>query len=223
VIASRTPASPWRYSPTSSKSESRAKATKGKAGTAGVTGPVRRSTTGTGLRVGVSGAGLTATSEFMDATGRRDAHRIQSLCSANSFSALGSARGTSAMLHPGVVDGLTASLAGRENGDSRRDGTDIPIIAVAGGGSGKLPRAAMRFNGDRREDAWRAPTRNTLGTMGSNPIRQCSHLSSGDGLGIQQPGSITLATRAKVKGQSGRARDRAMCPAVARSFSRRVA
>jgi len=52
--------------------ESRAKATKGKAGQAGVTGPVRRSTAGTGLRVGVSGAGLTATSEFMDVTVRRD-------------------------------------------------------------------------------------------------------------------------------------------------------
>lgn len=46
--------------------------------------------------------------------------------------------------------------------------------------------------------------------------------SSGDGLGIQQPGSNTLATRAKVKGQSGRADDSAMCPAVARSFSGRA-
>ncbi len=45
--------------------------------------------------------------------------------SANSFSFIGSARGTSAMLHPGVVDGLTASLAGRESGDSRRDGTQF--------------------------------------------------------------------------------------------------
>lgn len=40
--------------------------------------------------------------------------------------------------------------------------------------------------------------------------------SSGDGLGIHQPGSITRGTRAKVKTPSGRARDRAMCPAVAR-------
>lgn len=42
--------------------------------------------------------------------------------------------------------------------------------------------------------------------------------SSGDGLGIHQPGSITRGTRAKVKTPSGRARERAMCPAVARSF-----
>ena len=48
--------------------QSQAKATEGKAGMAGVTGPVRRSTAGTGLQVGESGAALTATSEFMDVT-----------------------------------------------------------------------------------------------------------------------------------------------------------
>jgi hypothetical protein len=51
-----------------------AKATKGKAGTAGVNGPVRRSTAGTGLRVGEVSADLPATSEIMDATARRDEH-----------------------------------------------------------------------------------------------------------------------------------------------------
>ncbi len=53
--------------------ESQAKATKGKAGTAGAQGPVRQTTAGTGLRVGVSGAGLTTTSEFMDVTGGESA------------------------------------------------------------------------------------------------------------------------------------------------------
>lgn len=48
--------------------ESRAKATKGKAGTAGITGPVRRSTAGTGLLVGEADAARPATSEIMDAT-----------------------------------------------------------------------------------------------------------------------------------------------------------
>lgn len=48
--------------------ESQAKATEGNAGMAGVTGAVRRSTAGTGLRVGESGVDLTATSEFMDVT-----------------------------------------------------------------------------------------------------------------------------------------------------------
>ena len=45
-----------------------AKATKGKAGTAVVKGHVRRSTAGTGLRVGAAGAVQPATSEIMDAT-----------------------------------------------------------------------------------------------------------------------------------------------------------
>ena len=47
--------------------------------------------------------------------------------------------------------------------------------------------------------------------------------SSGGGLGIQEPGSITRGTRAKVKTPSGRARDRAMCPAAARSIQGRAA
>ena len=52
-----------------------AKATKGKAGTAGVKGPVRRSSAGTGLRVGEAVAVQPATSEIKDATGRRDVHQ----------------------------------------------------------------------------------------------------------------------------------------------------
>lgn len=103
--------------------QSRAKATRGKAGTAVVTGHVRRSTAGTGLRVGEAIAVWPATSEFMDVTGRRDAR----------------------LFH-----------------------------------------------------------------------------TSGDGLGIQQPGSMTWGTKAKVQTPSGRADDSAMCPAVARN-DRRVA
>lgn len=48
-------------------------------------------------------------------------------------------------------------------------------------------------------------------------------LSSGDGLGIHQPGSMTRGTRAKVQTPSGRARLRAMCPAVARFNQGRAA
>lgn len=47
-----------------------AKATKGKTGTAGSQAPVRRSTAGTGLRVGEAVAVQPATSEIMDATSR---------------------------------------------------------------------------------------------------------------------------------------------------------
>lgn len=52
--------------------QSRAKATEGKAGMAGGQDPVRRSTAGTGLRVGVADAVQPATSEIMDATAGRD-------------------------------------------------------------------------------------------------------------------------------------------------------
>jgi hypothetical protein len=41
--------------------------------------------------------------------------------------------------------------------------------------------------------------------------------SSGDGLGILQPGSMTRGDRFAMTAPSGRARDRAICPAVARS------
>jgi hypothetical protein len=49
-----------------------AKATKGKAGTAGINGPVRRSTAGTVLRVGEAVAVRPATYEVMDVTAGRD-------------------------------------------------------------------------------------------------------------------------------------------------------
>lgn len=100
--------------------ESRAKATKGKAGMAGVKGssPVRRSTAGTGLRVG-------------------------------------------------EVARTTAVVVG----DTSREGTLVEF-------------------------------------------------SSGDGLGIHEPGSITSGGVFIATARSGRARDRAMCPAVARCFSR---
>lgn len=39
------------------------------------------------------------------------------LCQCHSFSDIGSARGTSAMLQPGAVDGTTANLAGQASGD----------------------------------------------------------------------------------------------------------
>lgn len=48
--------------------QSRAKATKGKVGMAGVKDPVRRSSTGTGLQVGEAVAVQPATSEIMDVT-----------------------------------------------------------------------------------------------------------------------------------------------------------
>jgi hypothetical protein len=43
--------------------------------------------------------------------------------------------------------------------------------------------------------------------------------SSGRGLGIHQPGSNTRGGRSATPAPSGRARDRAKCPAAARSSS----
>lgn len=45
----------------------------------------------------------------------------------------------------------------------------------------------------------------------------CDSPSSGDGLGIHQPGSNTRGGFFTATAPSGRARDRAKCPAVARS------
>lgn len=48
-----------------------------------------------------------------------------------------------------------------------------------------------------------------------------SESSSGDGLGIHQPGSMTRGFAIVLQSPSGRARDRAICPAVARFIDRR--
>jgi len=118
----------------------------------------------------VTGRSVTATSE----NGRdRAERRSPSFSCAETTSGIGSARGTSAMLHPGVVDGPTT-------------------LALQAG---------------------------TVVTAGET----APNSSSGDGLGIHQPRSMTRGTRAKVKTPSGRARDRAMCPAVARFVDRRAA
>ena len=47
--------------------------------------------------------------------------------------------------------------------------------------------------------------------------------SSGGGLGIHEPGSNTRGFASRRQSPSGRARDRAICPAVARSIARRAA
>jgi hypothetical protein len=56
-------------------------------------------------------------------------------------------------------------------------------------------------------------------------MRRClinSNFSSGDGLGNHQPGSMTCGFASRRQPASGRARDRAICPAVARFTSGRV-
>jgi hypothetical protein len=73
--------------------------------------------------------------------------------------------------------------------------------------------AAKRLiNVDLRSRVWVGPSV----TRTSSPLR-CNS-SSGGGLGIQQPGSMTWGDRYAMPAPSGRARDRAICPAAARSL-----
>lgn len=80
--------------------QSRAKATDGKAGMAGATGPVRRSSAGTGLRVGEASADLPTTSEIMDVTAGETAQIIQN--AAQSLSDRSPAPASAAM--PGSIE-----------------------------------------------------------------------------------------------------------------------
>lgn len=81
--------------------KSRAKATRGKAGMAGaVCSPVRRSTAGTGLRVGEASADLPTTSEIMDVTAGETAQIIQN--AAQSLSDRSPAPASAAM--PGSIE-----------------------------------------------------------------------------------------------------------------------
>lgn len=54
-----------------------------------------------------------------------------SFSSLETTSGIGSARETSAMLHPGAVDGSTANLAGQDSGDSRERPAPIPEPVAA--------------------------------------------------------------------------------------------
>jgi hypothetical protein len=138
---------------------------------------------------------------------------IPSFSSANSFSGIGSARGTSAMLHPGAVDGSTTKLAGRDSGDrAERRSTNFGSCGSAESRSAECP-----LTPDAKIVAW-SPERRSQSGAGLAPGPQ-DYSSSGDGLGIHQPGSIVQVT----KRRQGRARDRAMCPAVARFNLRRAA
>jgi len=96
--------------------ESLAKATRGNAGMAGVTGPVRRSTAGTGLRVGEASADLPTTSEFMDVTAGETAPN------SNSGRAVGPCSGIKC-----GVDRTQSCL--RDNGQASND-ADVSVVTA---------------------------------------------------------------------------------------------
>lgn len=92
---------------------------------------------------------------------------------------------------------------------SRRAGCPIASPARNGRQTSSSPASASRQRG-------RFSRSTARGLSGANS-------SSGGGLGIQQPGSMTRGGSAATPAPSGRARDRAICPAVARSNERRAA
>lgn len=96
--------------------ESQAKVTEGKAGMAGVTDPVRRSTAGTGLRVGEASADLPTTSEIMDVTAGETASN------SNSGRAVGPCSGTKC-----GVDRTQSCL--RDNGQASND-ADVSVVTA---------------------------------------------------------------------------------------------
>lgn len=78
---------------------------------------------------------------------------------------------------------------------------------------GSLAHKAAGLRGQREETPLQPPAPYSRGT------RKCAphQFSSGGGLGIHQPGSNTRGFAFERQPASGRARDRAMCPAVARN------
>jgi len=129
--------------------ESLAKATRGNAGMAGVTGPVRRSTAGTGLRVGEASADLPTTSEFMDVTAGETAPN------SNSGRAVGPCSGIKC-----GVDRTQSCL--RDNGQASND-ADVSVVTAgetapnssSGDGLGIHEPGSMTWGG---RDAATAPS-----------------------------------------------------------------
>jgi len=99
-------------------------------------------------------------------------------------------------------------------------------------GSRSLMRSRKKFHWSISTPKWRNATffaqtvmQKSIGmrnTAVNCRDRRSPQFSSGDGLGIQQPGSMTRGFASRRQPPSGRARDRAMCPAVARFIQGRV-
>ncbi len=188
---------------------SRAKATRGKTGTAAGKPSVRRSTAGTGLRVGEAIAVWPATSEFMDVTAGETA--LIQLCL------------------PDWPVGPQINQASRVEAGLR--------TRQAQGGSIRRSRTSERFPGtaarglvcqlERSSPAkfiagWSSPVARKAHNLQAVSSNLTPATSSGDGLGNHQPGSHTWGGF-NATAPSGRARSRAICPAVARSSYRRAA
>lgn len=153
----------------------------------------------------------------------RASGRETSFGSANSFSAIGSARGTSAMLHPGAVDGSTA-LALQAGTAVTAGETALNSSLFSAAQMRELTcRLRMPLVPEGKPEAiGTRPRRRNPRKFGRDSRRDGNQFSSGDGLGNHQPGSMTRGFASQRQPASGRARDRAICPAVARFNEGRV-
>ncbi len=105
------------------------------------------------------------------------------------------------MVGPSLSGELQLAAPPAWNAWVRREGPAFRPVTGRGAGDGKLQNL----------------------TSQSESNRSVSHFSSGAGPGIHQPGSMTWGDRTSaMPAPSGRARDRAMCPAGARSIQRRI-
>lgn len=207
--------------------ESQAKEPKANAGSA-----VTTSGRPVWVRVGSSVVGSrTATSERMDATGGESAAPFQ-LCSPDWSVDPQINRAWRVALR---TEGPAAYERRYGERSSMEAGIDAPR---AHGGSIRRCRTSERFRGtaargqvcllDRSSSAnfmqgraaRSARVAHNHKVVGSNPTPATS---SGDGLGIHQPGSMTRGFASPRQPASGRARDRAKCPAVARFTQGRAA
>ena len=111
----------------------------------------------------------------------------------------------------GKVEGLRSNSAIHE-GPLPQGGEGMRLPASERWGS--LADKAARLFGQREETPLQPPAPLRRGTRKCVP----HPFSSGGGLGIHQPGSNTRGGCMYATAPSGRARDRAKCPAAARSF-----
>jgi len=177
-----------------------AKATEGKAGTAGITDLVRRSTTGTGLRVGEAGAVRPATSEIMDATAGETAPNSEP--GAGSQPVKSSVSNQRANVSIGVTAGETAHI--------------FSLLSLPETGVNPVPRGGLRVTCAKMPAEGRTPF--CRGHHGFESHTAAISNSSG-ALGNLKPGSKTWGEPARnpcrLPAPSGRADESAISPAVA--------
>ena len=110
-------------------------------------------------------------------------------------------------------------MQGGRTWDQRRGLTngDSLVLQPALTGRGSCDSGAANFCSGGAAVARQAHNQEVVGSIPTPAT------SSGDGLGIQQPGSMTWGGFFVPTAPSGRADESAMCPAVARSFEGRAA